>query len=146
MKIKGPWDLVQIEEYLDESVLPARVGVTSPNGWPMVVSLWFLFENGSLFCATKESSRVAECLRSSNRCAFEIARDKAPYFGVRGQGTATLASENAHDLLVRLADRYLDNPDSVFRRRLLTNTANETLIRIDPVSFHCWDYRSRMAA
>jgi nitroimidazol reductase NimA-like FMN-containing flavoprotein (pyridoxamine 5'-phosphate oxidase superfamily) len=146
MKIKGAWSHKEIENYLMDTVLPARISVVSPNNWPIIVSLWFLFENGALFCATKKTSRIAECLNLSNRCAFEIARDNAPYFGVRGQGKGTLIFGNADHILSRLADRYLGNADSAFRSWLMSNAENEIVIKIDPISFYSWDYRKRMSA
>jgi nitroimidazol reductase NimA-like FMN-containing flavoprotein (pyridoxamine 5'-phosphate oxidase superfamily) len=146
MKIKGAWSPIEVDKYLTDTVLPARISVVSPNNWPIIVSLWFLFENGSLYCATKKTSRIAECLSRSNRCAFEIARDNAPYFGVRGQGKATLVSENGNYILSRLADRYLGEGDSEFRSWLMSNVENEIAIRIDPNNFFSWDYRKRMSA
>ena len=146
MKNKGAWSPIEVDKYLTDTVLPARISVVSPNNWPIIVSLWFLFENGSLYCATKKTSRIAECLSRSNRCAFEIARDNAPYFGVRGQGKATLVSENGNYILSRLADRYLGKGDSEFRSWLMSNVENEIAIRIDPNNFFSWDYRKRMSA
>ena len=146
MKIKGAWSPIEVDKYLMDTILPARISVISPNNWPIIVSLWFLFENGSLYCATKKTSRIAECLSRSNRCAFEIARDNAPYFGVRGQGKATLVSENGNYILSRLADRYLGKGDSEFRSWLMSNVENEIAIRIDPNNFFSWDYRKRMSA
>jgi nitroimidazol reductase NimA-like FMN-containing flavoprotein (pyridoxamine 5'-phosphate oxidase superfamily) len=146
MQIKGAWSPKEVEDYLAVTVLPARISVISPNNWPIIVSLWFFYENGALHCATKNTSRVAQCLSRSNRCAFEIARDNAPYFGVRGQGKATLISENGDYILSRLADRYLGKVDSEFRSWLMSNTEKEIAIRIDPTSFYSWDYRKRMKA
>ena len=146
MKVKGAWSPIEVDKYLTDTILPARISVLSPNNWPIIVSLWFLFENGSLYCSTKKTSRIAECLSRSNRCAFEIARDNAPYFGVRGQGKAALISENGNYVLSRLADRYLGKGDSEFRAWLMSNVENEITIRIDPNNFFSWDYRKRMSA
>ena len=146
MKIKGTWSPKEVDNYLVNTVLPVRISVVSPNNWPMIVSLWFIYENGALFCATKKTSRIAECLDLSDRCAFEIARDNAPYFGVRGQGKATLISENGDYILSRLADRYLGKEDSEFRSWLMSNSENEITIQIDPINFYSWDYRKRMSA
>jgi nitroimidazol reductase NimA-like FMN-containing flavoprotein (pyridoxamine 5'-phosphate oxidase superfamily) len=146
MKIKGTWSPKEVDNYLVNTVLPVRISVVSPNNWPVIVSLWFLFEDGVLYCATKKTSRIAECLSHSNRCAFEIARDNAPYFGVRGQGKATLISENGDYILSRLADRYLGKEDSEFRSWLMSNSENEITIQIDPINFYSWDYRKRMSA
>ena len=146
MKINGPMSLLQIEEHLKVTNLPLRLAANSPNGWPMVVSLWFMYESGTLFCTTKRQARIASSLAQAPRCAFEVARENAPYFGVRGQGVASLSKENAHRMLERLADRYITNDKLQFKKWLLRSTEDEVVISIRPVTFHSWDYRKRMAA
>ncbi|MDA0261573.1 MAG: pyridoxamine 5'-phosphate oxidase family protein [Proteobacteria bacterium] len=146
MNIRGPWALPDIEGYLDKTVLPLRLAATSENGWPMVVSLWFLYDGGALLCATKRSARIAESLISSPRCGFEIARETAPYFGIRGQGIASVSDDDAIATLNRLADRYLGHDQNHFRQWLMRTAEDEILIQIRPVAFQSWDYRKRMAA
>ena len=146
MKINGPMSLLQIEEHLKVTNLPLRLAANSPKGWPMVVSLWFMYEGGTLFCTTKRQARIASGLAQAPRCAFEVARENAPYFGVRGQGVASLSNEDAHQMLERLADRYITNDKAQFKKWLLKSTEEEVVISIRPVTFHSWDYRKRMAA
>ncbi len=146
MKINGPMSLLQVEEHLKVTNLPLRLAANSPKGWPMVVSLWFMYEGGTLFCTTKRQARIASGLAQAPRCAFEVARENAPYFGVRGQGVASLSNENAHQMLERLADRYITNDKAQFKKWLLKSTEEEVVISIRPVTFHSWDYRNRMAA
>ena len=146
MKFNGPMSLLQIEEHLKVTNLPLRLAANSPKGWPMVVSLWFMYEGGTLFCTTKRQARIASSLAQAPRCAFEVARENAPYFGVRGQGVASLSKEIAHRMLERLADRYITNDKLQFKKWLLRSTEDEVVISIRPVTFHSWDYRKRMAA
>ena len=146
MKINGPMALPEIEEHLRVTNLPLRLAATSPTGWPMVVSLWFIYNSGTLVCATKRQARIASSIAQSPRCAFEVARETAPYFGVRGQGVASISSENAHEMLEKLADRYISKDKAQFKKWLLTSSADEVVISIRPVAFHSWDYRKRMAA
>ncbi len=146
MKINGPMSLSDIEEHLKVTNLPLRLAANSPKGWPMVVSLWFIYDGGTLYCATKRQARIACSIAQSPRCAFEIARESAPYFGVRGQGVASISSENAHEMLKRLADRYVTKDKAQFKKWLLKSTEDEVIIKIRPVTFHSWDYRKRMAA
>ena len=146
MKVNGPMPLAEVERYLKKTVLPVRLAAASPTGWPLVVSLWYLYENQSLICATKRSSRIAESLIRSERCGFEIARESAQYFGIRGQGVATVKQDNAISTLERLAERYLSHDREQFHRWLLKSSKDEIVIHIRPVAFHSWDYRKRMAA
>lgn len=146
MKLRGPMPLPKIEAYLAETVLPVRLAANSPAGWPLVVSLWFLYDDKSLICATKRASRIAESLIAAPRCGFEIARETMPYFGIRGQGIASVTEENAIETLERLAERYLGHDREQFRKWLLRSAKDEIVVRIQPIAFHSWDYRKRMTA
>ncbi|MDB3952415.1 hypothetical protein N9452_00880 [Alphaproteobacteria bacterium] len=146
MKVNGPMPLAAVKAYLSETILPLRLAAVSPSEWPMVVSLWFLYENQSLICATKRSSRIAESLIGSERCGFEIARETAPYFGIRGQGVASVNEGGATPMLERLAERYLGDDREQFQQWLLRGAKDEIIINIRPIAFHSWDYRKRMAA
>lgn len=145
MRVSGPWALPEIADYLEETVLSLRLAATSENGWPTVVSLWFCYEKSELLCATKRSSHIAKGLIASSRCVFEIARNSAPYFGVRGQSVASVSDSNAIPTLKRLAERYLGTKSPRFQKWLVSNTEQETVLQIRPVAFHSWDYRKRMA-
>jgi nitroimidazol reductase NimA-like FMN-containing flavoprotein (pyridoxamine 5'-phosphate oxidase superfamily) len=144
MRASGPWDLARIEEHLAQSIVPVRLGCADGTGWPVVVSLWYLFEDGALWCATPARSRVAKWLARDPRCAFEVAPEAPPYFGVRGQGRATLLRADAADVLRRLARRYLGGDSSEFARWLLSRRVPEVAIRIEPVRIASWDFSARM--
>ena len=62
-----------IEQYLKEIQFPLRLSCISTSGWPVVLSLWHLYENGNLFCATPQAARVVAYLEGESRCAFEVA-------------------------------------------------------------------------
>ncbi|MFN2137527.1 MAG: hypothetical protein ACK2UK_16315, partial [Candidatus Promineifilaceae bacterium] len=64
-------DGVSIEKYLGETKIPLRLSCVMESGWPAVLSLWYLFEGGSLFCATPENAKVVSYLRADPRCSFE---------------------------------------------------------------------------
>ena len=38
-RITGPWSEEEIAKYLTKSVIPVRLSLVSPSGWPVVVSL-----------------------------------------------------------------------------------------------------------
>lgn len=145
LRLKGPWELPEVEAFLAETVIPMRLSTVTASGWPVVLSLWFIYENGKLHCASRPSARIVELLRGEPRCGFEVARDTPPYFGVRGQGHATLNQENGERLLPRLIERYLGGGDSKLRDGLLANAADEVCIEIEPARIMSWDFRDRMS-
>jgi len=126
--------------------VPLRLACNGASGHPVLASLWFapLADDGLLWCATQGDARVARLLERDPRCAFEVADERPPYRGVRGQATATLHPERGEEVLRRLIDRYLDDPGSDFAAWLLARAERETGIAIAPRSLLTWDFRERM--
>lgn len=145
-KLSGPWPWSEVEGFLRQSVIPIRLGCVSDAQWPMLFSLWFLYREGALWCATQSSAKIAIALGNRPRCAFEVAADHPPYRGVRGQGRATVAKEGAADLLGALIDRYQGDRGSPLAQWLLERAKDELAIRIEPVRVATWDYTSRMTS
>ena len=104
--LRGPWDRRQVSSYLSESLIPLRLAANMADGFPVVVSLWFLWDGTDLWCAMHESARLVAHLRRDERVAFEVAGDQPPYRGVRGQARAAIsAARDGHGLLTELLTR-----------------------------------------
>lgn len=144
MKMKGPWSDAQIDRYLTATVIPMRLSALGGSGWPVVLSLWFRWRDGALWCASNPESRIVQLLERDGRCGFEIAADAPPYCGVRGQGKATLDQDTGVAELRALIERYLGPEETSFSRWLIERSAGEVAIRIDPVRMMSWDYMGRM--
>ncbi len=136
---------VSLEQYLTETRIPLRLSCISSSGWPVVLSLWYLFEDNYLYCATPEGAKVVSYLRKESRCAFEVAADLPPYCGVRGQAIATILGNRGDEILERLLTRYLGSTDNALAQRLLERPQPEVAIRIEPQTLHTWDFSDRMA-
>jgi len=134
----------QTEHYLRDIEIPLRLSCVSTSGWPVGLSLWYLYRNGRLYCATQESARVVSRLRYEPRCAFEIAADYPPYCGVRGQGMATIDASSGIETLEKLLIRYLGSTETQLGRRLLAQSHDEVAIVIESVNVFTWNYKSRM--
>ena len=131
--------------YLNDIKIPIRLACVSESGWPVTLSLWYLHENGQLYCATQASALTARYLEREPRCAFEVASDTPPYCGVRGQARAAILPERGIEVLTRLLTRYLGDTDNPLAQRLLSRKAPEVAIRLDPVHVTSWDFRGRMS-
>ena len=140
----GPWNASQIERYLRETVVPVRLACVAARGWPLVLSLWFEYDEGILWCATHSSSRLAGHLRSDDRVAFEVSPNEPPYRGVRGRGRVTLDAARGEEVLRRLLRRYLGGEGSDLARWLLSRADGELAVSIEPSSISAWDYSERM--
>jgi len=137
-------DLAQMESYLNSVKIPIRLACTTESGWPMVVSLWFQYQSGRLFCATQKSSRVVSYLQNNSRCAFEIAADLPPYCGVRGQAIASIDEKIGASILEQLLVRYLGDIDNTLARKLMAKRENKVAIVLKPVKVFTWDFSFRM--
>jgi len=133
-----------VEKYLAECRIPVRLACANEKGWPVVLSLWYLFEDGALYCATQEAAKVVGYLRREPRCAFEVAADEPPYCGVRGRALATIEPARGPEILERLLRRYLGGIDNPLAERLLGKKESEVAIRLEPQSRYVWNFGERM--
>jgi hypothetical protein len=144
LPVTGPFTLAQAEDHLRETAVPLRLACLTGSGWPLVLSLWFLYRDGALWCASRPRARVVHHLEQDGRCAFEVARDAPPYRGVRGQARARVIRAEGGRLLGELIDRYLGGRQSPLARGLLAGAADEVAIRLAPTRLASWDYTERM--
>jgi len=144
IRTTSAWSAAEIRQYLSGAEIPVRVACLATGGTPLLCSLWFLFDDDAIWCATPQSARLAVLLEQDSRCAFEVAGDLMPYRGVRGQGVARLSRADGPAVLLRLIDRYLHSRDTAFARWLIARQQDEVAIRIDPEWVTAWDFSSRM--
>jgi len=136
--------LSDYQEFLENIRIPIRLACKTESGWPMVLSLWFIYKDRSLYCATRSSARVVSYLSKNAECAFEVAADQPPYCGIRGQALASIDQHRGGEILGLLLDRYLGGRESALAETLLKNSADEVAIRLDPVKIFSWDFSERM--
>ncbi len=144
-QIRGPWSAAMVSEHLDRSVIPMRIAVETPSGWPVVLSVWFLSHGSELLAATRPDSTLVRCLEHRPRCGFEIASDTPPYRGVRGRAQVKIDRDTGAATLDRLLVRYLGGIDNPLATTLRSRGADEVCLRLRPVSLTSWDFSSRMA-
>jgi hypothetical protein len=139
------WSAGEMEEFLHQARIPVRLACLAANSAPIICSLWYLYDDGAIWCATQQDARLVTWLRADPRCAFEVAGDDSPYRGVRGQGEALLSAADGPVILDRLITRYLGDFDSSFARWLRSRQQDEVAIRIAPGWLTSWDFARRMA-
>jgi hypothetical protein len=144
LRVRGPWQLAEIERFLGETRVPLRLASNGARGHPLITSLWFTWQGGRLWCATQARSRIAALLAHDPRCAFEVAPDAPPYRGVRGSAIATLWPERGACVLGGLIDRYLGDRTTSLARWLLARSESELAIALSPRTLTSWDYSARM--
>jgi nitroimidazol reductase NimA-like FMN-containing flavoprotein (pyridoxamine 5'-phosphate oxidase superfamily) len=146
IRSSSAWSASEIQQFLLAAEIPVRLACLSASGAPLLCSLWFLYDEGAIWCATPRSAKVVEWLQNDPRCAFEIGGDLMPYRGVRGQGSVMLSRADGPAILLRLIDRYLHSRDSGFARWLIARQDAEVALRIEPAWLTSWDFSARMKA
>lgn len=144
-ELSGVWSKDEIVAFFDRTTVPLRLACNTPSGRLWMVSLWYVFEDDTLRCATGANADIVGLLRNDSTVAFEISTNDPPYSGVRGNGTASVEPDPEKDLLRELLRRYLGGTDSRLARRLLSDDRTEVTIRIEPDRLHSWDFTQRMA-
>ena len=134
------------QTYLESTRIPLRLASRTESGWPINLSMWFLYEDEALYCATSNSARIVRYLEKDPRCAFEVASDLPPYCGVRGQAEGGILPQRGAEILERLLQRYLGGSDNPLAVQLLEKSAEEVAIRLEPVTVHAWNFTDRMRA
>lgn len=129
---------------LEEQRIPIRIGCISTNGYPCVLSLWFSIIGGRIYCATKKNAKIVEYLEKNSVCGFEIASDKPPYRGIRGNGICTIKPKDGKNILSLLIRKYLGQKNPKLEKSLLNNSDKEVALEIVPNQVFHYDYTSRM--
>lgn len=132
------------EEFF-EVVTPLRFSTMTPSGYPSIISLWYLYRDGKIYCATQKNAKVVSYIKQNNKCAFEITTGHFPYKGIRGHGKVTLREDIAIEILNSLIDRFIGNKESYLSRYLLKRKNDEVALEITPKKLFPWDYSKRMS-
>lgn len=141
---KSAWSEARVEKFLLSDPIPLRVAVQTESGFPLLCSLWFSYHKGKLLCATQRDAKLVRHLEVNSACAFELAPNEPPYFGVRGHGHVEVTTEGAEEQLEKLIDRYLGDRESSLAKWLLGRAHEEVKLVIEPVWLTSWDYSERM--
>jgi len=112
---------------------PVRLASISSNGFPLISTLWFLYEDQKFWCITQEKTILRSNLFRNPRCAFEIALDKSRFKLLRGQGTAELKLSEGPRVTELMIDRYMDDTDGPVAKALRAQIPTEYAICITPL-------------
>ncbi len=137
-------DSKKIDHIVPDTKIPIRLGYIKPNGNPAIISLWYVCIEDMIYCATQKTAKIVSFLEKKPVCGFEIAGDKPPYKGVRGEGTVKILDEKGKEILDILIDKYLGKKESTLSQFLKNNSKTEVAIEITPQKIFNYDYSKRM--
>lgn len=143
MRVRGTWSRDGVFAWLDAVRIPIRLGVVGPDG-PRVVSLWFLRDGETLWCATQHDALIVSYLRVNPTVGFEVAVDAPPYRGVRGVAVATIDVAAGPALIDRLSARYLTARNRRLAGWLDARRDGDVAIALAVREVSSWDFSARM--
>jgi len=137
-------DTEEIDKFIPDSKIPIRIAFMKSTDLPAVISLWYVCKDGKIYCATQKTAKIVSYLQKNSACGFEIAADKPPYKGIRGEGTVQILDEIGAYVLDLLIDKYLGEKESTLSKFLKNNSKTEVAIEITPQKILYYDYSKRM--
>ena len=137
-------DKKNFDNLISDTKIPIRIAFLKPNGTPNVISLWYEQIDGKIYLATQRSAKIVSFLEKNPSCGFEIAADKPPYKGTRGNGIARVLDDKGEKILSILMEKYLGQKESKLSKYLKKNSKTEVAIEIAPTKIFTYDYSKRM--
>ena len=137
-------DSEEIYKFIPDSKIPVRIAFMKDGGVPAVISLWYICKGDKIYCATQKKAKIVSYLQKNPICGFEIAADKPPYKGLRGEGTVRILNETGANVLYLLIEKYLGEKESTLSKFLKSNSKTEVAIEITPQKIFNYDYSKRM--
>ena len=137
-----------MNRYLTDIDVPMRLACVSTSNFPVVVSLWYVYNDKKFYCATQSTAKIIRYLTYCQKCGFEIAGDRFPYYGIRGYGNASILKDKGEDILRMVLQKYLKGKETSKLYKLLLSEKhlqNEVAIEIAPIKLFEWNYRERMS-
>ncbi|CAH0991221.1 hypothetical protein SIN8267_01323 [Sinobacterium norvegicum] len=143
---KSDWDLAAIEQFLRVQNTPMRIAVMDSDGFPMICSVWHQYRQGNIYAVAHKNSKLIRKLQQTPQCAFEVALNKPPYKGVRGQAVATIGEQDAASQLDDLLNRFIGDGYDQLRTFLSSRGEDERVITLTLGKITAWDFSGRMQA
>lgn len=143
MQVQGVGSWADAARWLDAVRIPVRLGVPSATG-VSVVSLWYLREGETLWCATQRDAAIVTYLQATTTVGFEVAGDFPPYRGVRGTAEVALDEQRGPAMIDALVARYLTVRNRRLGDWLHQRRDEEVALGLTIRRITSWDFSARM--
>jgi hypothetical protein len=124
---------LDVSDLLVDLRKPVRLASISSNGFPLISTLWFLYEEGYFWCITQEKTILRQNLLRNPRCAFEISLDEGQFKLLRGQGMAELKLSDGRRVTELMIQRYMIDTDGAVAKGLRAQIPTEYAVCISPL-------------
>lgn len=143
----------ELLSFLGDGQKTLQVSSNDRDGYPHIVPMWFLVEDGKVVFRSFSKSQKIVNLRRDPKIAV-LVEDGKDYENLRGamiKGEAKLVDDADYclDLYVGLANRYRyfpdvepgATPDEEVRKYFAGFAPKQTAVIVEPVEIVSWDYR-----
>ena len=127
----------ELEEFLTQTRIFAKVGTTNHDGWPYVNPVWYEYDAGAFYIITKELAGLTQNLRRDPRCAILVENPEPPYKRVLVLGQAEFIDEDWIERGRRMVLRYLGEAGLDYFEA--TRNLPRVTIRVNPVKVTSWN-------
>ena len=143
----------ELPEFLSEGQKSLQVASNDPDGYPHLVPMWFVVEDGKIvFRSFSKSQKIMNLRRDPNLTVLvEEGTAYTELQGVMVKGEANLVDNADYclDLYVALANRYAffagvepgATPEEEVREYFAGFAVKQTAVIVEPVEVVSWDYR-----
>lgn len=136
----------QIIDFLRNSKLNLQLGTIDKNGEPNIHTVWYFYENGSLYVETSKTSKKVQNIAINNNIYFSIDDEAIPYKGVRGKAIVSISDDIDQNLPIaeKIMLKYTGSLDNPIAKFLLDGVKNgiSVILHITPKFYSTWDHSS----
>lgn len=128
-----------IDELGDLLVLPlvAVLATRWEDGRVLLSPVWHEYREGAFNVCSSSADIKVRHLQRDPRAEFLLCESVPPYRGVQLTANGEVTTNGSHDILTRIATRYLGD---VVGRAYVKAATDDVVIRLEPGIVRAWDF------
>ncbi len=134
----------EIIEFLSTSKKNLQLATIDDKDEPNIHPVWFLYENGLIYCATEKKSKKIKNILRKSIVYFSIDEDDSDFRGVRGKGFVQIIDDIDFNLVIteKIVKKYVDSLEGNLAREVMDEIRNgtEVVLEITPKFYSVWSF------
>jgi PPOX class probable F420-dependent enzyme len=126
----------QLGDLLDRPIV-AALATFRPDGEVLLSPVWHEWRDGAFTVASSWGDVKVRHIRRDPRASIVVFESEIPYRGIEVRGRATVSTEGAHEVALRIAIRYLGRERGT---AYVADESDDALIRLEPGRMRVWDF------
>ena len=140
----------EIVEFLTTSKKNLQLGTIDEKNEPNIHPVWFLYQNGAIYCATEKKSKKYQNILKNNLVYFSVDEDNSEFKGVRGKGSVLIRDDINQNLPIakKIMIKYTGSTDNEIAKFLLDGVRNgfSVILELTPKYYSTWDHSTGITA